>query len=54
MGLLNKQRLELMKDDAVLVNVARGGLIDEQALYNHLSTHPDFYAGIDAWWVETI
>ena len=52
MGLLNKQRLELMKDDAVLVNVARGGLIDEQALYNHLSTHPDFYAGIDAWWVE--
>ncbi|MDI3536276.1 MAG: hypothetical protein PWR20_1863 [Bacteroidales bacterium] len=51
-NLINKQKLELMKPDAVLVNVARGDLIDEKALYEHLSTHPDFYAGIDAWWIE--
>lgn len=51
-GLLNKEKLELMKEDAVLVNVARGAIIDEGALYEHLKTHPNFYAGIDAWWVE--
>jgi len=51
-GLLNRQKLNLMKEDAVLVNVARGAIIDEVDLYEHLRTHPDFYAGIDAWWVE--
>jgi phosphoglycerate dehydrogenase-like enzyme len=51
-GLINRQKLNLMKKDAVLVNVARGAIIDEGALYDHLKNHPDFYAGIDAWWVE--
>ena len=51
-GLINRQKLELMKNDAVLVNVARGDIIDEKSLYEHLKSHPDFYAGIDAWWIE--
>jgi phosphoglycerate dehydrogenase-like enzyme len=50
--IINKQKLELMKDDAVLINVARGAIIDEAALFEHLKSHPNFYAGIDAWWVE--
>ena len=31
-GLLNRERLGLMKRDAVLINTARGGLIDEHTL----------------------
>jgi len=51
-GLITRQKLDLMKDDAILINVARGPVINEQDLFNHLKTHPDFYAGIDAWWIE--
>lgn len=41
-----------MKPDAVLVNVARGELIEEASLYQHLKTHLNFRAGIEAWWIE--
>ena len=29
-----------------------GGIVDERALYEHLRDHPDFCAGLDAWWHE--
>ena len=51
-GLIGRRELELMKPDAILINVARGAIVDEEALYHHLQTHPDFMAGIDAWWNE--
>jgi glycerate dehydrogenase len=51
-NLIGRRELELMKPDAVLVNVARAALIGEAALFEHLVNNPHFKAGIDAWWVE--
>jgi phosphoglycerate dehydrogenase-like enzyme len=53
-GLLGRRELALMKKDAVLVNLARGEIVDEAALFTHLKDTPDFTACIDAWWVEPV
>ncbi len=51
-GLIGERELGWMKPDAILINVARGALLDEEALYTHVKSHPDFLLGIDAWWTE--
>ena len=51
-GLIGKDQLVWMKPDAILINVARGFIIDEEALYNHVKSYPTFLVGIDAWWTE--
>jgi phosphoglycerate dehydrogenase-like enzyme len=50
--LIGKNELEWMKEDAVLINVGRGDVINQKALYDHLKSHPNFRAGIDTWWSE--
>ena len=50
--LIGRNELEWMKEDAILINVGRGEVINPKALYDHLKSHPNFRAGIDTWWSE--
>ena len=45
--LIGAQELELMKQDAYLINVTRGGIIDEEALCNALEQDQIAGAGLD-------
>ena len=41
-GLIGARQLSGMKPDAILINVARAAILDEDALYDHLARHPGF------------
>jgi len=49
-GLINEQRLRKMKRTAYLINVGRGPVIDEEALYKALTEGWIAGAGLDVWW----
>ncbi len=46
-GLIGRRELGLMKPDAYLINTARGGIVDEEALYDALKSGRIAGAGID-------
>jgi phosphoglycerate dehydrogenase-like enzyme len=52
--LLNAEKLALMKPTAYLINVARGGIIDEKALIEVLQQRRIAGAGLDVFEVEPL
>lgn len=48
-GMIDRERLRRMKKDAVLVNIARGGIVDEAALAEALAKGRIFAAGLDVY-----
>ncbi|MFB5086615.1 D-glycerate dehydrogenase [Psychrobacillus sp. PGGUH221] len=53
-GLIGERELNLMKETAAIINVARGGIIDEKALYEALTTNKIWAAGLDVFEVEPV
>lgn len=51
-GLVDADRLKFMKKSAVLINVARGAVVDEDALWNALKSEQIAGAIIDVWWAK--
>lgn len=52
--LIGRRELALMKPTAVLVNVGRGGVVDEDALYEALKAGHLWGAGLDVWEHEPV
>jgi phosphoglycerate dehydrogenase-like enzyme len=48
-GLIGAQELSAMKPDAILVNIARSEILNEQELYKHMITNPGFTYATDVW-----
>lgn len=53
-GLLNAQRLSLLKRGAVLINTGRGAIIDEAALCQIAGERPDLRLALDTFTVEPL
>lgn len=49
-GFVSAARLAKLPQDAIFVNVARGGIVDEKTLYEALRQKRIFGAGLDVWW----
>lgn len=53
-GLISREVLQAMKQDAMLVNIARGGLIDQEAMIEVLASRPDLFAALDVFETEPL
>lgn len=52
--LISERELSLMKPTAVIINTARGGIVNEDALYNALKDKKIWAAGIDVFEAEPV
>lgn len=53
-GMISRELLSMMKKDAILVNAARGGIVDEDALYDILKEKKIRGAGFDVFATEPL
>jgi glyoxylate reductase len=53
-NLIGERELSLMKNTAVLINTARGGIVDEEALYRALQNRTIWAAGLDVFEEEPV
>ncbi|MBO8137884.1 MAG: D-glycerate dehydrogenase [Desulfotomaculum sp.] len=53
-GLIGEKELQLMKKTAILINTARGGIVNEDALYKALKNGDIYAAGLDVFENEPV
>ncbi len=51
-GLIGKEELAAMMPGAILVNVARGEVVQKEAVYDRLVRNPAFVYATDVWWPD--
>jgi phosphoglycerate dehydrogenase-like enzyme len=51
-GLIGREELAAMRPGATLVNVARGEVVQKEAVYDHLVRNPGFVYATDVWWPD--
>lgn len=49
-NMIDRKKLSLMKKGCILVNVARGDIVNEEDVYTHLKRNPSFKFATDVWW----
>lgn len=53
-NLINKTNLDLLKDGAILINVGRGGIVNEEDIATSLDRYKELYYGTDVVYEEPI
>jgi len=51
-GLIGREELAVMRPGSTLVNVARGEVVQKEAIYEHLVKNPGFVYATDVWWPD--
>lgn len=51
-GMIGREELAAMKPNAAMVNVARGEVVQKEAMYDHLVKNRAFYYATDVWWPD--
>lgn len=51
-GLISRERIQAMRDGAILINTARGALVDEEAMIDALKSGKLLHAGLDVFVTE--
>ena len=49
-GMITETELSLLPDNAILINISRGKIVDQKALFNVLKENKIFGAGLDVWY----
>ena len=52
-GMIGQAELAAMKRDAMLINVARGEVVQKRPVYEHLVKNPGFHYATDVWWPDS-
>jgi phosphoglycerate dehydrogenase-like enzyme len=49
-GLISKKEIDLLPSNAILINISRAVIVDQEALFNALMSRQIYGAGLDVWY----